>query len=102
PLAIPLHSTLFLPFFFFFHDTASTELYTLSLHDALPICGRLPVQRSAQWPARHDPAAGQAHAAQGGVDGRRGDLPRRPRRCGHRRTVAAIPPSAPAPRAVGL
>src|SRR5437867_8073059 len=23
--------------FFFFHDTATTELYTLSLHDALPI-----------------------------------------------------------------
>src|SRR5699024_12743757 len=23
--------------FFFFHDTASTEIYTLSLHDALPI-----------------------------------------------------------------
>src|SRR5205823_12381713 len=23
---------------FFFHDTATTELYTLSLHDALPIC----------------------------------------------------------------
>src|SRR5256885_7042318 len=29
--------TLF-PFFFFFNDTATTEIYTLSLHDALPIC----------------------------------------------------------------
>src|SRR5438132_5845308 len=34
---------LFLPscvffFFFFFNDTATTEIYTLSLHDALPIC----------------------------------------------------------------
>src|ERR1022692_915183 len=29
-------STLF--FFFFFNDTATTEIYTLSLHDALPIC----------------------------------------------------------------
>src|SRR2546430_13331871 len=31
-------------FFFFFNDTATTEIYTLSLHDALPICllrGRL-------------------------------------------------------------
>src|SRR2546429_8315015 len=28
-------------FFFFFNDTATTEIYTLSLHDALPICGHL-------------------------------------------------------------
>src|SRR5260221_3699687 len=27
--------------FFFFNDTATTEIYTLSLHDALPICGRI-------------------------------------------------------------
>src|SRR3989442_15815482 len=26
-------------FFFFFNDTATTEIYTLSLHDALPIWG---------------------------------------------------------------
>src|SRR2546430_10599979 len=26
-----------LTFFFFFNDTATTEIYTLSLHDALPI-----------------------------------------------------------------
>src|SRR3989440_3699544 len=26
--------------FFFFNDTATTEIYTLSLHDALPIYGR--------------------------------------------------------------
>src|SRR5216684_4029049 len=31
-------------FFFFFNDTATTEIYTLSLHDALPIsCFRSPV-----------------------------------------------------------
>src|SRR5256885_5926620 len=29
-------TTVFL--FFFFNDTATTEIYTLSLHDALPIC----------------------------------------------------------------
>src|SRR2546429_5919322 len=29
---------LYLVFFFFFNDTATTEIYTLSLHDALPIC----------------------------------------------------------------
>src|SRR5256885_17007089 len=28
-------------FLFFFNDTATTEIYTLSLHDALPIFGRL-------------------------------------------------------------
>src|SRR5574340_1836508 len=31
----------FFSFFFFFNDTATTEIYTLSLHDALPI-SRLP------------------------------------------------------------
>src|SRR5882724_13310628 len=30
----------FIPFFFFFNDTATTEIYTLSLHDALPISSR--------------------------------------------------------------
>src|SRR2546429_7356277 len=29
-----------LSFFFFFNDTATTEIYTLSLHDALPISRR--------------------------------------------------------------
>src|SRR2546430_8735003 len=27
--------------FFFFNDTATSEIYTLSLHDALPICNQL-------------------------------------------------------------
>src|SRR5260221_11005978 len=35
-------------FFFFFNDTATTEIYTLSLHDALPIS--LPFVGS--WPCR--------------------------------------------------
>src|SRR6266511_5153947 len=30
-------------FFFFFNDTATTEIYTLSLHDALPIYAGRPV-----------------------------------------------------------
>src|SRR5256885_1677021 len=33
-----LLSTTFCYLFFFFNDTATTEIYTLSLHDALPIC----------------------------------------------------------------
>src|SRR5260221_1868567 len=37
--------TRFCFFFFFFNDTATTEIYTLSLHDALPIC-------SCAWCAR--------------------------------------------------
>src|SRR5690349_24506783 len=32
-----IFSSLFFFFFFFFNDTATTEIYTLSLHDALPI-----------------------------------------------------------------
>src|SRR5262249_61303959 len=32
-----LHDSLLFFFFFFFNDTATTEIYTLSLHDALPI-----------------------------------------------------------------
>src|SRR2546430_14129845 len=36
------------PSFFFFNDTATTEIYTLSLHDALPISG-------ATVPDRHRP-----------------------------------------------
>src|SRR3712207_8137640 len=34
--------------FFFFNDTATTEIYTLSLHDALPIFSTSPVRR-AHW-----------------------------------------------------
>src|SRR2546426_9324589 len=32
----------FISFFFFFNDTATTEIYTLSLHDALPILHHVP------------------------------------------------------------
>src|SRR2546422_10917915 len=35
-----------LSFFFFFNDTATTEIYTLSLHDALPISRRRPIPRA--------------------------------------------------------
>src|SRR5256886_17496560 len=34
--------------FFFFNDTATTEIYTLSLHDALPICGRHGLRHPAE------------------------------------------------------
>src|SRR3712207_7639690 len=51
-------------FFFFFNDTATTEIYTLSLHDALPISWRSrcswttgagPECRSTSGPARGCP-----------------------------------------------
>src|SRR5256886_3118375 len=35
-------------FLFFFNDTATTEIYTLSLHDALPICAELARQALAR------------------------------------------------------
>src|SRR5688572_33037908 len=45
-LSVSVHFYLFF-FFFFFNDTATTEIYTLSLHDALPI------SRGGQRHARH-------------------------------------------------
>src|SRR2546422_10350699 len=47
-------------FFFFFNDTATTEIYTLSLHDALPI-----VRRAR--PARSGPGAGDHQDSDDGV-----------------------------------
>src|SRR5256885_13395626 len=37
--------------FFFFNDTATTEIYTLSLHDALPICGVYGARGAHAWHA---------------------------------------------------
>src|SRR3712207_7760292 len=51
-------------FVFFFNDTATTEIYTLSLHDALPICagGRAALgRRDVEQPDREeDPARDRA------------------------------------------
>src|SRR5689334_25182098 len=50
------YSYIYMFFFFFFNDTATTEIYTLSLHDALPI---LPSSTSApsalEWNPRTSP-----------------------------------------------
>src|SRR2546430_4825441 len=52
-------------FFFFFNDTATTEIYTLSLHDALPISaaqGAAARARSGHGaPHRRRPAAAPGH-----------------------------------------
>src|SRR2546423_15357881 len=39
--------------FFFFNDTATTEIYTLSLHDALPIRAR--AAQFCEWMGREQP-----------------------------------------------
>src|SRR6266498_4772660 len=46
-------------FFFFFNDTATTEIYTLSLHDPLPISSRRDLGRQC---ARRRPPAGRRFA----------------------------------------
>src|SRR6202008_5192102 len=44
-------------FSFFFNDTATTEIYTLSLHDALPISPWIPKRcRAKRMPQRPPPA----------------------------------------------
>src|SRR6202789_4705228 len=45
-LLLNLLLEVFATLFFFFNDTATTEIYTLSLHDALPICPPEPSARS--------------------------------------------------------
>src|SRR3712207_7906161 len=69
-------------FCFFFNDTATTEIYTLSLHDALPISARGP-------PAPHRCRAEPGAAAGRPADGAHGDRGRpqrlRARGARHRR-----------------
>src|SRR5689334_24801431 len=49
-------------YFFFFNDTATTEIYTLSLHDALPISNledhREKVRCIWSWPPKPDGSLG--------------------------------------------
>src|SRR2546429_3596512 len=76
-------------FFFFFNDTPPTEIYTLPLHDALPICA---ARGDGRWsrrspPPRPAPPAGRAGAPAAprptGTPGR--SLRRHPRRALRRR-----------------
>src|SRR5229473_7654343 len=48
-------------FFFFFNDTATTEIYTLSLHDALPII--TPVRRRSASASGFQPESSTACCA---------------------------------------
>src|SRR6266702_1675244 len=49
-------------FIFFFNDTATTEIYTLSLHDALPISARIALARCSS--TQHAPAAPQSRRSE--------------------------------------
>src|SRR2546429_3656945 len=64
-------------FFFFFNDTATTEIYTLSLHDALPILETADRASGRQDAAGRDPAGD--HSARPGAGSARART-RRPRR----------------------
>src|SRR5688572_2460104 len=59
--------TLIVIFFFFFNDTATTEIYTLSLHDALPICWSVDIKD----PGVEIAHCGKRHVDVAGVDRRR-------------------------------
>src|SRR2546430_15580490 len=74
--------------FFFFNDTATTEIYTLSLHDALPISlsGVLP----AGLPRRRGRALWRADATSSATQRRR--RPRRPTRARVRPAGNSTPP----------
>src|SRR3712207_8964542 len=61
---------------FFFNDTAATEIYTLSLHDALPICTRSARRERDRGASRQPPR------------------PRRERRSGRRAQRRELPPGA--------
>src|SRR5256885_16630737 len=60
--------------FFFFNDTATTEIYTLSLHDALPISGELvgPVALLGELTVDTDHDTLGAEAGAEGIDETRG------------------------------
>src|SRR2546430_17082890 len=68
---------------FFFNDTATTEIYTLSLHDALPISIRLAAAGSV---SRRQMASAMAAGSSGGTR-----MPVSPSR-----TASDTPPESPA------
>src|SRR2546421_1497648 len=68
-LGLPCRLALFC--FFFFNDTATTEIYTLSLHDALPISYR---RRPRCGRQHRDGARGHDHGLEPGSRGAGGRL----------------------------
>src|SRR5690348_17895280 len=76
---------------FFFNDPATTEIYTLSLHDALPISGRRrrrPVRQRGRGRPERQPAE---HAVQRAAEAGRADAPHQPPKPDHpARTLAQL------------
>src|SRR6266496_336202 len=102
-------------FVFFFNDTATTEIYTLSLHDALPIPRPRPLGRQAVRPdggpaARPDGGRGPGPRVRGRLqpDAARGqaggpaDLARRRAVAGGRARPGRAAPAGRVPRQVPL
>src|SRR6266566_9927319 len=50
--------------FFFFNDTATTEIYTLSLHDALPISASAPSPSPRGWYGRGRGPRSEEHTSE--------------------------------------
>ena len=65
------HAVVFI--FFFFNDTATTEIYTLSLHDALPICKRPEPIDHVYWGPSFDDGEIQRELENGGMKFRQPD-----------------------------
>src|ERR1041385_9538589 len=59
---LPVFSSFF--FFFFFNDTATTEIYTLSLHDALPIWRLAPHHDAGQQGRCHRHGRSEEHTSE--------------------------------------
>src|SRR2546422_11559326 len=83
-------------FFFFFNDTATTEIYTLSLHDALPIYREAPEPRR-RWDYRQGLRAGAQDRGIGAVASER----RRPRGDAEQVRAVGRPAVTPAPAEAG-
>src|ERR1039457_1178999 len=73
-------------FFFFFNDTATTELYTLSLHDALPIC----MPAHLRWELYPIPKGPKARQRYGGSYFEESDWWTKPLKTSHRSEVAFV------------
>src|SRR2546422_3393559 len=58
-------SRLMFTFFFFFNDTATTEIYTLSLHDALPISLQMVARAGQNLPVSRDLDQGLGSSGEG-------------------------------------
>src|SRR5438309_7538450 len=68
--SLVLSISLFFFIFFFFNDTATTEIYTLSLHDALPISAAYDVLGDAEKRKSYDQVREMASSgARGGFPG---------------------------------